>query len=190
MGPEIRWTNEEWRRLQTSLFAVTGTTRIKLSALTSQQWAQVVKDTRRSRADIDAALEAMLKRQNLPGGRVPVQTTERLFRESAPLLKGILLGRKVPLPEGGKVRVEKILNAVAEFNFASLPYEDLFFAWDVLGRSEGKMEHHECLRCVYSVLGQITQTQVSRLKDDMQQKHAAAMAVHRHLNPRGVGGRR
>lgn len=114
---------------------------------------QVVNDTRRSRSDIDMALEAMLKRQNLPGGRVPVQTTgesdlciraltmrcpiltwrvsERLFREAVPLLKEILLGRKVPLPDGGTAQVEKILAAIGDFNFATLPYEDLFFSWDV-----------------------------------------------------------
>eukprot|EP00960_Hanusia_phi_P043742 756222-Hanusia_phi.AAC.1 len=41
MAPELNWTNEEWRRLQTSLFAVTGSTRIRLSELTPEQWQQV-----------------------------------------------------------------------------------------------------------------------------------------------------
>jgi hypothetical protein len=98
MAKDTRWTNDEWRLLQTSLFAVTGTTRIRLSELTQVQWDQVVADTKRSRADIDAALDTMLKRQELPGGRVPVQTTERLFRESVPRLRACLqamLKRKV-----------------------------------------------------------------------------------------------
>ena len=90
MAKDTRWTNDEWRLLQTSLFAVTGTTRIRLSELTQVQWDQVVADTKRSRADIDAALDTMLKRQELPGGRVPVQTTERLFRESVPRLRACL----------------------------------------------------------------------------------------------------
>ena len=47
-------------------------------------------ETRRSREDIDMALSAMLRRQELPGGRVPVQTTERLFRESVPVLRKVL----------------------------------------------------------------------------------------------------
>ena len=99
MAKDTRWTNDEWRRLQTSLFAVTGTTRIRLSDLTAPQWNQVIADTNRTRADIDAALDTMLKRQELPGGRVPVQTTERLFRESVPHLRACLeaLKRSVPL---------------------------------------------------------------------------------------------
>ena len=59
MASTVKWSNEEWRRLQTSLFAVTGTTRIRLSELTPAQWDQVVRETRRSREDIDAALDAM-----------------------------------------------------------------------------------------------------------------------------------
>jgi hypothetical protein len=120
----VKWSNEEWRRLQTSLFSVTGTTRIRLSELTAEQWAQVVKETRRSREDIDAALDAMLRRQELPGGRVPVQTTERLFRESVPLLRGVLDGAS---DDGGAVpssRVERMLLAIESFNFATLPYDD------------------------------------------------------------------
>ena len=101
MAKDTRWTNDEWRRLQTSLFAVTGTTRIRLSDLTAPQWDQVIADTNRTRADIDAALDTMLKRQELPGGRVPVQTTERLFRESVPHLRACLEAlhpkRSVPL---------------------------------------------------------------------------------------------
>ena len=60
--------------------------------LTPELWvlAQVVLETRRSREDIDMALSAMLRRQELPGGRVPVQTTERLFRESVPVLRKLL----------------------------------------------------------------------------------------------------
>lgn len=50
----------------------------------------MVRETRRSREDIDVALDAMLRRQELPGGRVPVQTTERLFRESVPVLRKLL----------------------------------------------------------------------------------------------------
>ena len=50
----------------------------------------MVLETRRSREDIDMALSAMLRRQELPGGRVPVQTTERLFRESVPVLRKLL----------------------------------------------------------------------------------------------------
>lgn len=68
MGTDQRWTSEEWRKLQTSLFAVTGNTRIKLSSLTPPQWELIVKGTGRSKADIDAALTAMLKRQEIPGG--------------------------------------------------------------------------------------------------------------------------
>lgn len=36
-----RWSSEEWRKLQTSLYTVTGSTRIKLSAMTPEQWDQV-----------------------------------------------------------------------------------------------------------------------------------------------------
>jgi hypothetical protein len=41
MGTDQRWTSEEWRKLQTSLFSVTGNTRIKLSSLTPEQWDKV-----------------------------------------------------------------------------------------------------------------------------------------------------
>lgn len=98
MAKDTRWSNDEWRRLQTSLFAVTGTTRIRLSDLTAGQWDQVIADTNRTRADIDAALDTMLKRQELPGGRVPVQTTERLFRESVPHLRACLAAVHVKRP--------------------------------------------------------------------------------------------
>lgn len=151
----VKWSNEEWRRLQTSLFSVTGTTRIRLSELTAEQWAQVVKETRRSREDIDAALDAMLRRQELPGGRVPVQTTERLFRESVPLLRGVLDGASDDAGAVPSSRLERMLLAIESFNFATLPYDDLFVVWNHVGKSEGLMEHHESLRCVYSVLGQV-----------------------------------
>jgi hypothetical protein len=154
-GGGVKWSNEEWRRLQTSLFSVTGTTRIRLSELTPEQWTQVVRETRRSREDIDAALDAMLRRQELPGGRVPVQTTERLFRESVPLLRKVLDSAR---DEAGAVtssRLDRMLLAIESFNFATLPYEDLFVVWHHIGTSEGQMECHESLRCVYSVLGQV-----------------------------------
>jgi len=165
MASGMKWSNEEWRRLQTSLFSVTGTTRIRLSELTPEQWEQVVRETRRTREDIDAALDAMLRRQELPGGRVPVQTTERLFRESVPLLRKLLdnstddSGTQVPAS-----RVNRVLQAIEGFNFASLSYEDLFLVWNSVGKSEGLMEHQECLRCVYSVLGQVCKVSSSRCR--------------------------
>ena len=155
MASTVKWSNEEWRRLQTSLFAVTGTTRIRLSELTPAQWDQVVRETRRSREDIDAALDAMLRRQELPGGRVPVQTTERLFRESVPVLRTLLDGQSDELGAVSAGRMDSILQAIEGFNFATLPYEDLFLIWNCVGKSEGVMEHHESIRCVYSVLGQV-----------------------------------
>ena len=155
MASNVKWTNEEWRRLQTSLFAVTGTTRIRLSELTPAQWDQVVRETRRSREDIDAALDAMLRRQELPGGRVPVQTTERLFRESVTVLRKLLDSQAEDLGAVSAERVDSILQAIEGFNFATLPYEDLFLIWNCVGKSEGLMEHHESIRCVYSVLGQV-----------------------------------
>ena len=184
MASGLKWTNEEWRRLQTSLFSVTGTTRIRLSELTSEQWEQVVRETRRSREDIDAALDAMLRRQELPGGRVPVQTTERLFREAVPLLRKVLEKSvdeaDVPVPDA---RLERVLLAIEGFNFATLPYQDLFLVWNHVGKSEGLMECHECLRCVYSVLGQITHSQVRRMDASLQERHQSALAQHRLLNP-------
>ena len=189
MASAVKWSNEEWRRLQTSLFSATGTTRIRLSELSADQWDQVVRETRRSREDIDAALDAMLRRQELPGGRVPVQTTERLFREAVPLLRQVL--KDAEDAGGGQVpdaRLEKILLALQGFNFASLPYDDLFLVWHCVGVSEGMMEHHECLRCVYSVLGQITHTQVRRMADEeggseKQHRHQQALMQHREVNP-------
>jgi len=140
---------------QTSLFSVTGTTRIRLSELSAEQWEQVVSETKRTREDIDAALDAMLRRQELPGGRVPVQTTERLFRESVPLLRQVLEGATDDAGTVATNRLDRILLAIEGFNFASLPYDDLFLVWNYVGTSEGRMELHESLRCVYSVLGQV-----------------------------------
>jgi len=140
---------------QTSLFSVTGTTRIRLSELSAEQWEQVVSETKRTREDIDAALDAMLRRQELPGGRVPVQTTERLFRESVPLLRQVLEGATDDAGTVATNRLDRILLAIEGFNFASLPYDDLFLVWNYVGTSEGRMEIHESLRCVYSVLGQV-----------------------------------
>ena len=45
------------------------------------------------------------------------------------------------------------------------------------------MERHECLRCVYSVLGQITHTKVRQMEDTFQNQHNSALSEHRIINP-------
>jgi hypothetical protein len=39
-----------------------------------------------------------------------------------------------------------IQTAIETFEFATLPYEDLFLTWNAIGQKEGVLEKHECLR--------------------------------------------
>ena len=104
-----------------------------------------------------------------------MQITERLFRESVPHLRNLNLG--------DDARREKILTAVSSFDFATLPYEDLFLVWNSIGSVQGILAQHECLRCVYSVLGQITNTQLQRMDAEAKAAHKAAHKEHRIRNP-------
>ena len=62
--------------------------------------------------------------------------------------------------------------------------------WDAIGRSEGVLAEHESLRCVYSVLGQITLTQVRRLDAAAVARHQECVALHKTLNPNRSGRRK
>jgi hypothetical protein len=184
MSSDLKWSTEEWRRLQTSLFAVTGSTRIKVSDLNSRQWEQVVKDTGRTKEDIMLALNAMIRRQQLPGGRVPVQTTEKLFKDAVPHIQDLLHTNRGNA-DGAQdtARSARILEALRDFNISVLRYDDLFHAWNLLGSTQGLLRQHECLRCVYSVLGQITQTKAAMQGVDAMSEHRSAQRMHCILNP-------
>lgn len=69
-----------------------------------------------------------------------MQITERLFKEAVPHLRIMGLGQV------DEARRDKILTAIESFDFATLPYDDLFLVWNSIGSSAGVLAQHECLR--------------------------------------------